>query len=100
MDERKLFVQLAFRLIIRKCDTVRGKRLCDLRLHLIAQMNGDIRFVDENKGRNAVKFEQLPKRSRMILYAVRCADNEDRIVQKRKRSFRFRGKVYVTGCVQ
>ena len=63
-------------------------------------MNGNIRFINENKGRNAVKFKELPKRARMVLHTVRCTDNKDRVIQKRKRSFRFRRKIHVPGRVQ
>lgn len=61
---------------------------------------GQIHFIDKQKDRDMIAFQQLPDSFGVTLHAVRSADYQNGIVQHLHGALGFCGKVYVSGGVQ
>ena len=56
--------------------------------------------VDPDERRYAVALKQVPQSLGVGLYAVRAADDEDRVIENGECSFHLRGKIYVSGGIE
>ena len=61
---------------------------------------GKVHFVDEDKDRDAVAFQQPPERLRVALHTVSAADHKHGAVEHLERAFRLGGEIDVSGSVE
>ncbi len=59
-----------------------------------------VHFVYKDKARDIVFRQQPPKRYRMALNAVCCADDQNSVIKHLERALRFRGKIRMSGRVK
>ncbi len=84
---------------------IKGNALCrqlffQLSQNLAPVSPSLIHLVYENENRYPVAFEQFPKGSRMALYAVGAADDQNGIIQGMKGPFHLCGKIHVARRVE
>ena len=83
-----------------KVDAVGAEFFLHLRHQRPTLRAREIHFVDKQENGDLIRLQKAPERARVALYAVRSADDEDRVVQYRERALHLRGKVRMTRGVK
>ena len=61
---------------------------------------GQVHFCEEYKRRDLPPAQEPPERLRVGLHAVRCADDQDRVVQHLQGALHLGGEIHMAGGVQ